>query len=394
MRILLIQTAFIGDVILTTPLIAAIKAYLPHSELSIVVKKEVKPVLDANPDIKEIFTVNKSPPRTGEKRRSRYEELRELAEEIKKRKFDVLLSVHKSHRTAALAVMSEIPLRIGFADSGFVKTAYHYRIESFKALPEIHRLLYFLYMALPVIHHSQFRIDLPAARNLRKSSLIRVPWKEPDEFLSLKFFPDQLHLYETDESREEAEALIKEKKLNNPVLIGGSSVWPTKRWVPEGFAELILRLLQNSRETIALIGSPSDSEISSRIISIAQEKASGDPALTDQLKSRVLNLCGATSLPGLYSLMLRSRMLISNDSSPVHFACAARIPVVALFGPTVTSHGYAPVTPESRVAEVKGLYCRPCGSHGGKKCPEGHFLCMKLITPAMVMKKANEITGL
>jgi heptosyltransferase II len=398
MRILLVQTAFLGDVILTTPLISAIKAYLPQSELSIVVKSEAKAILKDNPDIKEIFIMNKTAPgssKSGKKGgKNRFQELKNLADEIQSRNFDILLSVHKSHRTGLLAAMSRIPLRIGFSDSGFAGSAYNYRIESFKALTEIERLLYFLYAALPVMHHSQFDISLPGTHRAKKSSFIKNFSKDPQEFRSLRFYSTQMYLYETPESEAEAEALINLYDLDSPILIGGSSVWPTKRWTEEGFASLILELLKKSRRKIALIGSAADAEISEEIIRLVHQNVSNDPVLKSKAESFVINLCGKTGLNGLYSLMKRSHLLISNDSSPVHFACAARIPVISIFGPTVTSHGYAPLTPESRVVEIKGLDCRPCGNHGGMQCPRKHFLCMRLITPAMILKKVEEVTYL
>jgi heptosyltransferase-2 len=108
------------------------------------------------------------------------------------------------------------------------------------------------------------------------------------------------------------------------------------------------------------------------------------------VQDRVTVAAGETSLRGFYSLVKRSRLLVSNDSAPVHYACAAKTPVVALFGPTVPALGYAPITKNSRIAEIN-LACRPCGTHGGKVCPLSHFRCMKELTADMVMGKVSEL---
>ncbi len=98
-----------------------------------------------------------------------------------------------------------------------------------------------------------------------------------------------------------------------------------------------------------------------------------------------------TSLLQLAQLLKKSNMVITNDSSPIHIASAFETFVFAIFGATVKELGFTPWTPNSLLVENEGLYCRPCGLHGGDKCPEGHFRCMMELTPEMVYEKVLEV---
>ena len=347
MKILLIQTAFIGDVILSTPMIAAIKEFHPASTLTVVVKPEARALLEANPAVDEVMVLDKRGAHRG------LGGLFAFIREIKNRQFDILLSPHRSHRTGMMAALSRIPDRYGFQKAGFSFKAYNHRLRSYPEVPEIHRMLQFLAQSIA-----------PGAEGF-------APW---------------LKLYETEKGKKEQKDLFKSLELTDkPILLAASSVWATKRWTPEGFADLTSRLLDLYDNPIAFIGSKADLDVTNRVMDLLNKR------LSEEEKTRIHNLCGATGLEGLFSIMKKSACVISNDSAPVHFAAAARLPVVAIFGPTVPSFGYAPLTPESRIAEVRGLDCRPCGSHGGNRCPEDHFQCMRLLSPSDILKKLDEV---
>ncbi|MBR32108.1 MAG: lipopolysaccharide heptosyltransferase II [Spirochaetaceae bacterium] len=343
-NILLIQTAFIGDVVLTTPMIRALRKCKPGAKITVMVKPEARAFVESLEEIDEVLVIDK-------KKAHRGLGMLKLIRDIRKRNFRILLSPHQSHRTSIIAWLSGIPTRFGYRSAGF-SMAYHHRLKRPMELPEIHRLLRFL-----------------------KDSIC------PDVSLE----DDIPHLEETETGRHEAQELLKELNIRSPILLGCSSVWATKRWTPHGFAELARDLIKKYKSDVLLIGSPADADVADQIIKVAREFV-GEDGLR-----RIHNVCGKTSLPGLFSLMKRSQFLVSNDSAPVHFGCAARIPVVALFGPTVPSLGYAPIAPRTAVAELEGLYCRPCGTHGSHICPEGHFRCMRELTPAMVEEKILEV---
>ncbi|MCB1138332.1 MAG: lipopolysaccharide heptosyltransferase II [Leptospiraceae bacterium] len=335
--ILLIQTAFIGDVVLTTPMIRALRRCRPGAHIAVLVKPEARDFVEALEEIDEVLVIDKKKAHKGAG-------MLRLISDIRKRNFNILLSPHQSHRTSLIAFLSGIPVRFGYKSAGFA-LAYGHRLKRPMELPEIHRLLRFL-----------------------KDSIC------PE----LEMHDDIPHLEETEMGRAQAQQLLAELNVRKPILLGCSSVWETKRWTPHGFAELARDLIKKYKTDVLLIGSPADAAVAEQILRMAREFL-GEDGLR-----RLHNACGKTSLPGLFSLMKRSLFLVSNDSAPVHFGCAAGIPVVAIFGPTVPSLGYAPIAPRTAVAELPDLYCRPCGTHGSRQCPEGHFRCMRELSPAMV----------
>jgi len=126
-------------------------------------------------------------------------------------------------------------------------------------------------------------------------------------------------------------------------------------------------------ESVVIIGGKEDVQVSKRIV--------------DRLshKSNVIDLTGSTSLRESFSVVKHSKLLISNDSAPVHIAVSFNTPVVDIYGPTVREFGFYPYR-NGVVVEAEGVVCRPCGLHGHRKCPTGTFECMKKITPQKVLK--------
>ncbi len=346
-NILLIQTAFIGDVVLTTPMIAALRKLQPEAKITVMVNPGAAALLRSSPDVDQVMVLDKK------KSHKSPLGMWRMSREIRARKFDLLLSPHQSHRTSFLAWFSGIPTRYGYSTAGMARRAYNHLLERPMDEPEIRRLLRFL-----------------------DDALGPLPF-EPSE---------QLRLHETEDSSREAAEIINDLfQPVAPILMAPSSIWPTKRWTPWRFAELAGILVETYKVPVLLVGSPADSPVAEQVVQYVNEL---HPAW---IRDRVLNICGKTSLLGLYSLMTRSRLLVSNDSAPVHFACAAGIPVTAIFGPTVPALGYAPIAPRSIVAEKLDLDCRPCGTHGAKVCPLGHFRCMKELQAVDVMEKVKRV---
>lgn len=324
---------------------AAFKRFFPQSHLAAVLRPDAARVLEGLPFLDEIIPWDKKSKHRG------IGGLRRLAAELKSRNFEALLSPHSSHRTGFLSWLSGIPNRYGFADAGFSRFAYTHRLMRHKDLPEIKRLLDFL--------------DQSIAPGAAGAST-------------------ELHLAEDAAGQSEAEALLRAHDAIRPILLAPSSVWATKRWTPYGFAELAGKLVKKYKCRVFLVGSPADTDLCNQVLNFIKDFQH------EYVQEKVINVAGQTSLRGFFSLVKRSRLMVSNDSAPVHYACAARIPVVALFGPTVPALGYAPITANSRVAEID-LACRPCGTHGAKECPLLHFRCMKELTADRVMEKVLEL---
>lgn len=347
---LLIQTAFIGDVVLTTPMLAAFRRNFPDTRLTVMVKPEARGILQNDPAVDDLIVFDKG---RGGRHRGLTGMLR-IIRDVRGRQFDLLLSPHKSHRTGLLALASGIPHRIGYAEAGLSRCAYHRRLSRPKDQPEIRRLLHFLDDGLPGCD----------AKN---------------DSTALRICVDA-------DAESQARDLLAGLDAVRPVLIAPSSVWPTKRWTPHGFTQLIAALYAKYQKPVLLIGSPGDAPIAEDCLRFLRLS---HPELIE--RGRVHNICGKTSLPGLYALMQKSLLLVSNDSAPVHFGCAAGLPTVAIFGPTVPALGYAPIAKHSAVAELSDLACRPCGTHGAKVCPLEHFRCMRDLHAEQIMETVERV---
>jgi heptosyltransferase-2 len=158
--------------------------------------------------------------------------------------------------------------------------------------------------------------------------------------------------------------------------LNAGSTWATKRWSAEYYAKLA-EILHNRGYALAIFGGPSDHEA------------------VDKLKSLInmeyFDYADKVPFHQIPTLIKNIDLLITNDSAPLHIAVSQGTPVVAIFGATVPTLGFAPYDDVSVVCENVGLYCRPCGLHGGSSCPERHYRCMMEITPEQVAEAAMGI---
>ncbi|HTM07760.1 MAG TPA: lipopolysaccharide heptosyltransferase II [Verrucomicrobiae bacterium] len=331
-KILVAQTSFLGDVVLTIPLIAALRRRFPGALLAVLCTPQGKAILQGHPDIDEIIVLEKK--RDG----GRHANLWKKAAELKARRFTIAVSPHKSLRTALLLCLAGIPLRIGFRQSAgwFL---YHHRVERDASRHDVERNL----------------------------SLVEALGIDPVEC------PRELRIEATRASQEKIQRLFDELGIVRGGLIVGvnpGSIWPTKRWTIEGYAGVCAELKARHGAQIVLFGGPEDREI----IDCIMERAN----------------CGAVSLAGriglsdLAAAMERCRVFVTNDSGPMHVAVATGVPVVAIFCATTPSLGFYPYSSRAVVVE-KQLACRPCGTHGGRRCPLGTDDCMRLVRPEDVL---------
>ncbi len=328
MKIVVWQTAFLGDLILTTPLLASLKKIYPESSIDVITKPFGTEVLKNNPNVKNIIVFDKSKNSTFS-----------LIKKLKKEKYNLAVSPHRSHRASYSLFLSKIPERVGFDKAGF-SFLYTKKVRHrFDGTHEIDRNLRLLTV-----------LD-----GFSEEKLIRYP----EIFLS------------EEENNFYKKLGLREKDY---ILVAPGSKWNTKRWTVEGFSELINKI--GKEETVVLFGGKEDIEYVSQI--------------EENLKVKTVNLVGKTSLRESFSVVKNAKALISNDSAPVHMAVSFNTPVVSIFGPTVKDFGFYPYR-NGVVVEVKGLKCRPCGLHGHKTCPTGTFECMKGIKTYDVLKALDTL---
>lgn len=323
-RMLVIQTAFIGDLILTTPLLRAAKKSFPQISIECVVLPQTANLITNNPHVDHIIPYDKR------RTESSLRDFLALVKTLRRRKYDAALIPHRSWRSASLVLLAGIPTRIGF-DASSASILYTHRVAYRKNFHETERNLNLL---------SPFGVHAmdPAPE---------IFCTHTDEQKALDFL--------TRHTDSDAQSLFG---------IAAGSVWPTKRWIPQRFAEVADRLIKEKKGTVILFGGPEDRTLCNRI-----------SAMMDRTP---LIAAGHFSLKESAALIAKCRVFLSNDTGLMHLAAAMHVPVVALFGATIPAFGFAPLGDGHTIVEAK-LPCRPCGAHGTKKCREGTFACMKMI---------------
>lgn len=335
-RILIVQTAFIGDVILTLPLLQEVKSHFPDAAVDFIAIPSSKSILENNPLIDYLYIYDK---RQRDKGITAY--LR-LIKRLRGRRYDLALVPHRSIRSAGLVFAAKIPRRIGFDKSSG-------------------RFLFNTLLPYPRNIHE-------INRNLRLLTPLGI---DADK----KVFPE-MHFSREDETAVQNWLVEKDLGGNRKcIAFAPGSVWATKRWLPEHFAGLAKRLT-NKGFHIILIGSAQDQEATAMI-------AADNPKVHDA--------AGQFTLRQSALLIQQCHALVTNDSSPLHLAVSVGTPVIAIFGATIPAFGFYPYGDNDRVVEVEGLSCRPCGIHGGNSCPIKTFDCMVKITPERIEKELEAL---
>jgi len=324
---LVIQTSFLGDVILTTPLIAELAKRGPVDAL---VTPEGAAALANNPNLETILRYDK---------RNTYGSALGLWQTVKairsKRPYEKVFLAQGSFRSGLLGMMTGSRERIGFATS-------------------TGRLLY--------TTEVQYRPDLHHAERLLSLAFAGAP-TPPAE-------PVRPRLYPSDDDRAIVDGFIRRgTDADAPfVALAPGSAWGTKRW--PYYLDLARRLAPDFR--IAIVGSKADTEVAAAIT---------DAVGTDG----VINTAGSLSLLASAELIGRAQAIVTNDSAPQHLASAMGTPTLTIFGPTVPEFGFGPLAERRAVAGHEYLECRPCHRHGPERCPLGHWRCMRELTTEHIM---------
>jgi lipopolysaccharide heptosyltransferase II len=332
-NILIARLSSIGDIILTTPLVRCVRLKYPDARISFLVKKKFASLVINNPHINEVLTYNDSAGKS---------ELARITREIKHKRFDWFIDIHKSLRT------SYIRLNIRFPEL----TSYNKRI-----------LLRTLLIRLGI---NRFKSVKPVY--LKYFEAVESQGVEYDNLGTEVFFSTGDALFV--DTLLHTEGFSEKKKL---IVICPGASFANKQWLPDRFAEVADSLRCNTDNKIVLLGGPADVTLCDGIIS--------------QMKSNAVNFAGKLSLLQSAALLKKSSLVITNDSGMMHLAQSQKRPVVAIFGATSRELGFFPLPENSTVVE-KELTCRPCTHKGLNHCPKKHFNCMKLISTADVINAA------
>jgi heptosyltransferase-2 len=328
---LLVQTSFIGDVILSTPLLAELAR---RGAVDVVATPAGAAVLSGNPHVRRLIVYDKRGADRG------LAALKRVASEVRDQGGGVAYLAQGSLRSAMLARMAGFKERVGFETSPG-RYLYTQRVPFRRDKHHSERLLILALGAHASVPREQLR--------------------------------PQLYPSETD--RSAADNMLRSTAHDSRPLVAlaPGSVWATKRW--PYYAELAAQLRHSVR--IVVIGSSDDSALAAEIT----RATDGD----------VIDATGRLTLLGSASLLQRCRAIVTNDSAPLHLASAMNTPTIAVFGPTVPAFGFGPLAEESAIAEHMGLDCRPCHPHGPPKCPLGHWLCMRELSVNDVLARLTTL---
>ena len=189
---------------------------------------------------------------------------------------------------------------------------------------------------------------------------------------------ERLEIHLGDEAVRDAEALVSEMDLPIVAVAPGSR-WPTKQWLPEGFAHVADALSAEHHASIVMVGDSADVPLCKRVASLMSGPSRG--------------FCGQFSILQTAALLAKCRLLVCNDSGLFHVARATGTPSVAAFGPTGPQMGYYPWEPYARALSLQ-MPCSPCTSRGRRRCPKRHFRCMRDLSPETVLRAAHELGSL
>lgn len=330
MQILIIQTAFIGDVVLATPVLEKLRQYFPDSEIDFLIRKGNENLLEGNPNVRSVLLWDKG--------RHKRRNLLKLAGTVRTNRYDLIVNLHRHFSTGLVTWLAGAGQTIGFKENP-LSFGYDEAYE-----------------------HSIGDGTHEVERNLKLIADIT-----DDEI-------ERPKLYLSDAIKEQVRWLKDQSYLT----IAPTSLWSTKRFPQGKWIEFIRKVRFTGN--IYLIGSQQDFEWCERIAERSDNV-------------RVKNLCGKLTLLESAALMEDARMNYVNDSAPLHLASAVNAPVCAVFCSTVPAFGFGPLSDKSFIVELEEeLYCRPCGVHGYTRCPEEHFRCAKNIDVQKLVEVLEEVS--
>lgn len=341
-RVLLAQTSFLGDVVLTTPLWRALRDALPDAEIWWLVRPDAAPLIAPLTGAGRVLVFDKRGGDAG------LGGMWTVAERLRAQRFDVAIAVQRSLRTAVTLMLAGIPERIGFAGAAG-SPLYQHRVAHRGA-------------------HARDRLLALAA------PLIAIPRPAPaPELVADPGAAASLATKLTERGVGSHERLL---------LLAPGAAWETKRWPAERFAELACLLVPRVVDRVVVIGMPADAAHAARIAARLAAEQPAAPATVD--------LTGKTTTAELVAALARATLVVANDSAPAHVAAALGRPVLALFGPTVPAQGFAPLGPRVALLE-RALRCRPCSRHGGAFCPIGTHECLTELPAAQAARAAQAL---
>jgi len=327
-KVLFIQTAFLGDVVLATALVEKWRSAFADDEIDLLVRKGSETLLAEHPHIREVLVWDK---------RHKWRDWWRLWREVRRSRYDLVINLQRYGSMAALTALSGAKERIGFDTHFMGRWGYTRCVE----------------------HLLDPTGKTPSPHETERNQQLIAEFTDATPALP-RLYPQPKHIAEVDTLRRSLG--ISEGAAY--YCLFPSSVWQTKALPAERWAALIATFSEDTQ--VLLLGGKGDANLCECIRQMLPAEA----------QARAHNACGRLSLLASAHIMQAAKMNYTNDSAPLHLASAMNAPLVAFFCSTVPNFGFTPLSDTQQIAQVdKPLACRPCGVHGKKQCPLGHFAC-------------------
>ncbi len=334
--LLLRAVNWLGDAVLTTPALSAVREAFPSARISLAARPLVAELFRHHPDVDEILVYDKQGRHSGAAGMLR------MAAELRRRRFESAILFQNAFDAALLAFLAGVPERMGYATDGR-------RILLTRAVPVTEETLR--------LHHAEYYLNLLAALGISPPASPRMRLRVVDE--------------EKEAMAERLSTLGVPKGKRILGINPGATYGSAKRWYPDRFAAVADALSEEWEAYVVLMGSVPERPLAEEI-----ETA---------MKRKPVNLAGRTTVRELMALLSLSSFLVTNDSGPMHIAAALGVPLAAIFGPT-DWRTTSPWTGKARVVRVD-VDCSPCML---RECNRGHE-CMLGVTADMVVAAAREL---
>ena len=315
-KLLIIQTAFIGDVILSTALIENL-SQLENCKLDFLLRKGNESLLKNNPHINQVII--------WDKQNGKWSSFFQVLKKIRNEKYDYIINLQRFFTMGLLTSLSGAKKTIGFDKNPF-SFLFDYKVKH-------------------DVNNGKHEVD-------RNNEILSI--------LQINIINRQPRLYPSSSDFEK----VKEFTHQDFITIAPASVWFTKQFPQHKWISLCDTL---SAKKIFLLGGKGDIALCEAIQKSSKNK-------------RIEILAGKLNFLASAALMSKAKMNYTNDSAPLHIASAMNAPVKVVFCSTVPQFGFGPVNENGHVIEtIEKLSCRPCGLHGFKSCPQKHFNCAENI---------------
>ena len=334
MKILLVQTSFLGDTILSTPVIAGLKKIYPDAKIWMMTTPLSSQLVLRDPLLEDVISFDKRGKDKG------LRGLIKLSRDIKNMNFDRVYSLHRSFRTSMLLWMCNIPKRTGFKIARFNRV-YQQLCER---NPKDHDVI----RNLSILSHDA----------------------------AIESLETRLRLFPPHDKDVDPIVLKKISGFNQFIVMTPGSAWKTKMWHWQGYRETAKHFL-NKGYGIVLLGGMADKAINSKVADGLDIYDAAGKSISDSMH-----------------IVKNAKLIICNDSMTLHMASAFKIPNVAIFCATSPEFGFAPWENNAIVVEKNDLACKPCHRHGKQTCPNGTDACMNDLSPNEVIEAGRKLLNI